>query len=392
MAERYRPASYHRVVTIALLLVNAIAIAYAIVEGGAGRWDYHFRDGASFITWLGSAQMLGAALLFVACYYSGTIIRLEGEPERANAGWLVFALGFFVLAIDQQFRLREYLTYLIDGAWPTHAHPSSTTGVLKALAAAAAIGLVVYYRALVLSNFRMVMTFIAGFWFLLIMLLVNMLVDALGLPSWLGKVLEGSGKLLALAMFLSGSYIALLDRLWAANAAAQLGLYGERRQRQIPISFPDRRGRVEFGPLAPSEAGVAEGAAPAERTPTEPEVETPTATPEAAAPAEPGPAETTAEATPEEAKPAEPSPAEAKPAEAKPVEAKPEEAKPEEAKPAEPSPAEAKPADAKPAEAKPAEAKPAEAKPAEAKAEARPAEARPAEATEAKPPAAEPKA
>jgi hypothetical protein len=252
MAVAYRPVSYHRVVSIGLVLLNVAAIVYAIVEGGAGRWDYHFRDGASFVTWLGSAQMLGAALLFVACYFAGTLIRIDDADRQENLSWLVFALGFFVLAIDQQFRLREYLTYLIDGVMPSDREPSTTATLLKAIAATAAIALVVYFRSTVLANFRMVVAFVAGLWFLVIMLLVHMLAEAVGLPAWLGKVLEGSGKLLAMAMFLSGSYIALLDRLWAANAAAQIGIYGDRRKRQLPISFPERRGRVEFGPLAPS--------------------------------------------------------------------------------------------------------------------------------------------
>jgi len=112
------------------------------------------------------------------------------------------------------------------------------------------MSLVVYFRSTVLTNFRMVVAFLAGFWFLLLMLFIHMLFESVGLAGWLTKIVEGSAKLLAMAMFLGGSYVALLERLNAANAVAQLGLYGERRKRQEPISFPDRRGKIELGPLS----------------------------------------------------------------------------------------------------------------------------------------------
>jgi len=250
-------------VTVVLVLLNLAAIAYAIYEGGPGRWDYHFRK-ASLVTWFASAQMFGAALVFLACYFAGTIIQLEGEERRANHTWLVFALGFFVLAVDQQFWLREHLTAWIERAQPAaEGAPATVTATaLKVIAATVAVALVIYYRSTVLANFRMVVAFIGGFWFLLMMLIVHMLIESVGLPAWLGKILEGSGKLLAMSMFLGGSYIALLDRLSAANALAQLALYGDRRRRQIPISFPDRRGKVEFRPVEGEVARAADESAP----------------------------------------------------------------------------------------------------------------------------------
>jgi hypothetical protein len=256
MADGHAPYAYHKVVSLSLVLINLIAIAYAIYDGRGGQWDHHFRD-ASFITWLGSVQMFGACLLFVACYFAGTIVHLEPDVPQQNHTWLVFALGFFVLALDQQFRLREHLTLIIDGS-PQAG--TSTLLLLKVIAVAAAVGLVIYFRSTVLANFRMVVSFLAGFWFLLVMLLVNVFFDSVGLPPSAAKILEGSGKLLAMAMFLSGSYVALLDRLQAAHEAAQAGLYGERRRRQLPIDFPERREQVEFGPLA-TLATPAEGVA-----------------------------------------------------------------------------------------------------------------------------------
>jgi hypothetical protein len=219
MSDGSAPSAY-RVVSLSLVLVNVAAITYAILDGGSGQWDYHFRESA-FIPWLGSAQMLGAALLFVACYFAGAIIRLEGDTAHANRTWLVFAVGFFLLAIDQQFRLREHLTMIIDG--PGRAGGgTSTLLLLKIIVTVVAVSLVIWFRTTVLANFRMVVSFAAGFWFLLFMLLVSMLFESLGLPPWAARVLEGAGKLLAMAMFLTASYVALFDRLRAIHATAPL--------------------------------------------------------------------------------------------------------------------------------------------------------------------------
>lgn len=245
--SEWRRSNYRVAVTTALVLLNLLAIGYALYQGGPQRWDYHFRQ-VSLITWLGSAQMLGAALLFLACFLAVSLVHLDGDEPRDRHTWLVFALGFFVLAVDQEFQLREHITAAIDRVPFEHVKAGGTATVLKVASAVVAIALVIYYRATVLSNFAMVVAFIGGFWFLLVMILGNMLVEAIGLPVWTAKVLEGSGKLLAMAMFLSGSYIALLDRLCAAQTAADLSVGGQRRQ-QLPIGFPDRRGPVDFWPV-----------------------------------------------------------------------------------------------------------------------------------------------
>ena len=219
MTEQPVPRPYHRMVTVILVAINLIAIGYAIYEGQPGERDYHFRE-ESFIIWLGSAQMIGAALLFFACSLTVNIIRLEGT-RRDSWTWLIFAVGFFVLALDQQFRLREHLTVLIDGALPGPGQSSNTVFVLKAIPTGLAMALVFTCRSTVLANFRMVISLAAGFWFLVCMLLVTMLFESIGVSSSGAKIAAGSAKLLAMAMFLSASYAALLDRIWAAHAAVQ---------------------------------------------------------------------------------------------------------------------------------------------------------------------------
>jgi hypothetical protein len=49
-------------------------------------------------------RMLAFTLLFVACFFAGSIVQSQGSAKPANWGWLVFAVGFFLLALDQQFR------------------------------------------------------------------------------------------------------------------------------------------------------------------------------------------------------------------------------------------------------------------------------------------------
>jgi outer membrane biosynthesis protein TonB len=236
VSEALIPRPYLRNVTLALIAINLLAIAWAIVEGGPGQRDYHFRLGDSFITWLGSAQMIGAALLYVACFLAGGLVRSDTAYRYQNATWLVFALGFFVLALDQQFRLREALTVLIDGGIaPSTAQGLSTATLLKAGSAAVAVALVVLFRTTVLASFQMVALLVAAFWFLVVMLLVPMLLDSMGVSETTIRILQGSAKLLAMAMFLSASYAALVDRILVARSLAaesRLAIEARRSRRE----------------------------------------------------------------------------------------------------------------------------------------------------------------
>jgi len=220
MEQAKHTIPHHRRITVALVFMNLAAILYALHAGGPGARGYHFR-GESFISWLGSAQMFGAGLLFTANYFASLIIKQPGESRRAHLTWLVFAAGFFLLALDQQFRLREELTILLEGGLPAQGQSSATFAVLKWGAGALSVALVFVFRATVLANFRMVVAFFAGFWFLVCMLLADLLVEGIVGPGDMTAVIEGSAKLLAIAMFLSASYAALLDRLTAAALAVE---------------------------------------------------------------------------------------------------------------------------------------------------------------------------
>ena len=296
MTEQPVPKPYHRLITIMLVLINLIAIGYAVYEGQPGERDYHFKE-ESFIIWLGSAQMIGAALLFFACFIAVNIIRAEAGTRRDSYTWLIFAVGFFVLALDQQFRLREHLTVFIDGGLPGPNETSSTVFVLKAIPTGLAMALVFVCRSTVLANYRMVISFAAGFWFLICMLLVTMLFESVGVSASAAKIASGSAKLLAMAMFLSASYAALLDRIWAAHTAVQV-LEGQmERDKQKRVVKKRQRLTMRRRQLDLRKA-MEESKEEKEQ---EDDEDTPDETPE--------------------------------PKEAKPEEAKPEEAKPEEAKP-----------------------------------------------------------
>lgn len=219
MSERQVPKPFQRVVTFVLVLVNLIAILYAIYLGEPGERDRYFRE-ESFISWLGAAQMLGAALLFLACYFAADIIR-EGRGRRDAITWLLFAVGFFVLALDQQFRLRDELTLLVEGTLPNSTRSSPTALALKAIPTGLAMALVFISRSTVLANFRMVLSFAAGFWFLICSLLVTMLFESMGADLSSAKIAAGSAKLFAVAMFLSASYAALLARMQTAQSRIQ---------------------------------------------------------------------------------------------------------------------------------------------------------------------------
>ena len=206
---------------ISLVLLNLAAAAYAVYDGGPGNRDVNF-IGESFIGWVYSAQMVGAALLFFACHFAARIIKTERSRPRDAATWLIFAAGFLILALDQQFRLRDQLTFMIDGTNPDTVGGSLTASLLKFFAAGAAIVLVGVLRETVLANFRMVVAFIAGFWLLITMLLLDLLLEGITGPGALANIITGTSKLLAMAMFLSASYAALLDRLLAAQESMVL--------------------------------------------------------------------------------------------------------------------------------------------------------------------------
>jgi len=207
---------------VTLVVLNLIVAAYAVYEPGPGNRDAHFITD-SFITWFYSAQMVGASLLFFACHFAARIIRTEQSKPRDALTWLIFAVGFMILAMDQQFRLRDQVISLIVDADPDTAGGSSAATALKFIATGAAGVVVFMLRETVLANFRMVVAFMAGFWLLVTMLLLDLLLEGITGPGAVPNIATGTTKLLAMALFLSASYAALLDRLLAAQEAVAVG-------------------------------------------------------------------------------------------------------------------------------------------------------------------------
>lgn len=238
------PRSYHKTVTVVLVVMNLLAITYALYMGEPGQRDYYFREG-TFYTWFYSAQMLAASLLFIACYFAHNIIPMEKIRRRDSLGWLVFAAGFLLLAMDQVFRVREQLTLALAGTTSQGEVPAGPYAVLKIVAVLVAVALVIYFRAIVLANVRMVLTFIAGFWFLLLMLVFDMLFDSVGISREAVVIMEGSVKLLAMAMFVSAPFVALLDRLQEARAAANRAVAERRRLTALKDMPPVRQRPAE---------------------------------------------------------------------------------------------------------------------------------------------------
>jgi len=268
MDDAPAPRSYHKVIIVALVLTNLLAIGYALYSGEPGQRDYYFREG-TFYTWFYAAQMFAASLLFVACYFAHNIIPMENVRRRDTLGWLVFAGGFFLLAVDQVFRVREQLTLALAGTEPHGVVPAGPYALLKVVAVVVAVALVLYFRAIVLANVRMVLTFVAGFWFLLLMLVFDMLFDSIGITRQSVVIMEGSVKLLAMAMFVSAPFMALLERLHEARLAANVGAQVERRRH----AFKDLRAEEPAGETPAAETSTGEEpvqAKQADEKPTEP--------------------------------------------------------------------------------------------------------------------------
>ena len=258
MNENTVPRAHHRTVMLTLVLLNLAIAAYAVYEAGPGNRDAHFITD-SFITWFYSAQMVGAALLFFACHFAARIIRTEGSKPRDALTWLIFAAGFLILALDQQFRLRDQLAFMIDGTNPETVGDSSAAMVLKFVAAGVAGVLVFILRETVLANFRMVVAFMAGFWLLIAMLLLDLLLEGITGPGALPNIVTGTSKLLAMALFLSASYAALLDRLLAAQEAMVVGRPHRSTGRQRRRASISRQDAEEPSPEDDDSNGEGEG-------------------------------------------------------------------------------------------------------------------------------------
>jgi hypothetical protein len=320
MTDTPAPRSYHKLIIFGLVLLNLAAVAYAVYEGAPGMRDYYLRDG-SYITWLFAGQMFSAALLFVACFFAQNIVPMEELRRKDTYGWLVFAAGFLLLALDQVFRLREHLTLAMTGAQWSEGPEAATFNLVKIVVVAVAIILVFIFRKVVLANFRMVLALVAGFWFLLMMLIVDMLFESIGVSSQTVGIMEGAAKLLAMAMFTAAPFVALLDRLHDARVLVHTSrrmvlLRDIHSVREVPEEHERWDDRTEEPP--PPEAREEEETAEDDAGPPPPDEVEPVEQEEAKV--EKVSEEEKGEPPAEEEKPAEEKPAEEKPAEEKPAE------------------------------------------------------------------------
>jgi outer membrane biosynthesis protein TonB len=177
------------------------------------------------------------------------------------------------------------------------------------------------FRKVVLANFRMVLALVAGFWFLLMMLIVDMLFESIGVSSQTVGIMEGAAKLLAMAMFTAAPFVALLDRLHDARVLVHTSrrmvlLRDIHSVREVPEEHERWDDRTEEPP--PPEAREEEETAEDDAGPPPPDEVEPVEQEEAKV--EKVSEEEKGEPPAEEEKPAEEKPAEEKPAEEKPAE------------------------------------------------------------------------
>ena len=84
---------------------------------------------------------------------------------------------------------------------------------------------------------------------MLCFLLINILFEGIGVPDWTANILSGASKLLAMAMFLSAAYAALLEQLHTT-----VGLLQQERLRQAKVAMTPRSiSREQFLPRPEAE-------------------------------------------------------------------------------------------------------------------------------------------
>ena len=173
-----------------------------------------FREGAVF-TWVSFVILVGIAVLSLLIFRARHRSILLRDWRSPHALWLIIALGFFILAVDEVMEGHEKLDRLIH--WVVGIDETSVTDGLDDIIvfAYALIGIVAlfHYRTEIFTD--ALLPFAAGFAFLFLMVVLDLLTNRGDILLWLIgdvsndiwvwlKVSEDTFKLVAEFSFLTG--------------------------------------------------------------------------------------------------------------------------------------------------------------------------------------------
>jgi len=214
-----KPNNFTRNLAIAFFVVNLIAIAGSTVSGyKRGNLAYRFEEKQA-ITYFSSNQLGATSLLAWIIYLVRKKLIANDRAGHRNAQfWLICALGFFYLMLDESFQIHEGMDDTVFRFFGHHENPG-LDGVSTALYGLAALAVCYYFRAEILRYRISLAYFCLGGVFLAATSALN-----IGEEGPLQIVIEESCKLLGVVSFLLAhfaAFIAALEEVRKTSAAAQ---------------------------------------------------------------------------------------------------------------------------------------------------------------------------
>lgn len=193
---------------VVFFIVNLIAIGSSVISGySLGNVALRFEEKQA-ITFFSSNQLGATSLLAWLIYVLRTRLLRGGRAARGTpAFWLISALGFFYLMIDESFQIHEGMD---TGLFRMFGHHENVMldGVATAFYGVAAAAVCYYHRTEILRYRSTLAFFCLGGFFLAVTSVLN-----IGETTKAKIVVEESMKLLGVVSFLVGHFAAFLCTL-----------------------------------------------------------------------------------------------------------------------------------------------------------------------------------
>lgn len=191
-----------------LFLVNLVAIAASIFSGYQ-RGDLAYRFGErQAITYFSSNQLGVTSLLAWIVYLLRKKLIANDQPyDRRVLFWLISAVGFLYLMLDESFQIHEGMDDSVFRLFGHHENPG-LDGVSTGLYGVAAAAVCYYFRAEILRYRSALVLFCLGGVFLAVTSALD-----IGKEGPVHIVFEESSKLLGVASFLVAHFAVFFGTL-----------------------------------------------------------------------------------------------------------------------------------------------------------------------------------
>lgn len=193
---------------IAVLLFNAVLLTNCIISGLRKQDMFYYFGEEKSVTFF-SALFLGA--IFFICLFIRYAKRLESKAKPLVDFWLLSAVGFFYLMLDEFFMIHEGMDHVILLSLGFNARAYNFDGYI--LGTFGLIGLYIWYRSRHEIALHKDFIILAGFAFACFAGMI--FCDVMDRSSTIFKVTEESFKLVGVSYFLAAYSCVLMDYLKA---------------------------------------------------------------------------------------------------------------------------------------------------------------------------------